>query len=526
LTREFAPQNSAIMRAERCRRQGRAAEAVRLCHGVLQTQPNSYEAEYVLGLITHQNGKSGEAIQRLRRAALLAPELAFLHAALGEMHWLAGHVNEAANASLRALALHAQFPEPLNNLARVALSRGQADLALDYCRQAIALNPHFAAAHDNLGSILRELGQLDQAEQAYASAIRFAPDDSGFVGNFSNVHRFYPGDPRIAAIEALREKGDLSDLDRLRLDFALGKAYVDLGDHRRGFERFLAANAAKRDGMDYDENSTLALFGKIERLFTPEFIREKSGSGNPSTVPIFILGMPRSGTTLVEQILATHPQIHGGGELSTLQQVMQSTQGADGRPILGPKFLAELDARMFGEIGTRYLENVCKLAPAAPHVTDKMPINYFFVGLIYLALPRAKIIHVIRDPLDTCISCFSTLFTGEINYAYDLGELGRYYRHYDRLMGYWRKLLPPGHMLDVRYENVVADLEGETRRMLSYCELDWHPECVDFHKTDRIVRTASAVQVRQPLYRSSIGRWRAYEPYIGALRAELGSVPK
>jgi hypothetical protein len=200
---------------------------------------------------------------------------------------------------------------------------------------------------------------------------------------------------------------------------------------------------------------------------------------------------------------------------------VQSTQGAAGRPILGPGLLRGLDARAFGEIGTRYLESVCQLAQAASHVTDKMLINCFFVGLIYLALPRAKIIHVIRDPLDTCISCFSTLFTGEINYAYDLGELGRYYKHYERLMRHWQKLLPPGHMLDVRYESVVADLEDETRRMLSYCELDWHPECVDFHKTDRIVRTASAVQVRQPLYRSSIGRWRAYEPYIGALRAEL-----
>lgn len=509
------------MRAERYRRQGPAEEAVRLCRGVLQTQPNSYEAEYVLGLIAHQTGKSGEAIERLRRAASLAPELAFLHAALGEMHWLAGHVDEAANASLRALALHAQFPEPLNNLARVALLHGQADRALDYCRQAIAVNPQFAAAHDNLGTVLRELGRLDQAEQAYVTAIRLAPNNSGFIANFSNVHRFYPDDPRLVAIESLREKAELSDLDRLQLDFALGKAYVDLACHRRAFERFSAANAAKRTRIDYDENATLALFGNIERLFTPEFIREKSGGGNPSTMPIFILGMPRSGTTLVEQILAAHPQIHGGGELSTLQQVVQSTRNADGRPILGPRLLSGIDVRVFGDIGTRYVESVRKLAPAASHVTDKMLFNCFFVGLIYLALPRAKIIHVIRDPLDTCVSCFSTSFMGEINYAYDLGELGRYYRHYARLMEHWRKLLPPGQMLDVRYENVVADLEGETRRMLSYCELDWHPECVDFHKTDRLVRTASAVQVRQPLYRSSIGRWRFYEPYIGSLRAEL-----
>jgi Flp pilus assembly protein TadD len=360
LTREFVPQNRTIAQAERHRRQGRVEQAALLCLGVLQTQPTSYEAEYVLGLIAHHNEKPSEAIERLRRATSLAPELSFLHAALGEMHWLAGHVDEAADASRRALALHAPFPEPLNNLARVALSRGQADRALEYCRQAIALNPHFAAAHDTLGTILRELGRLEQAERAYLEAIRVAPGNSAFIVNLSNVHRFYPDDPCLAGIEALREKADLSDLDRLQLDFALGKAYVDLAQHRRAFERFLAGNTAKRARINYDESSTLALFGNIERLFTPELIREKSGNGSASTVPIFVLGMPRSGTTLVEHILAAHPQVHGGGELSTFQQAVQSTRSADGRPILGPRFLPGLDARAFGEIGIRYVENVRK----------------------------------------------------------------------------------------------------------------------------------------------------------------------
>ena len=492
-----------------------------LCLDVLQSQPTCYEAEYVLGLIAHDQEKSGEAIARVRRAASLAPELAFLHAALGEMHWLAGHVDESADASRRALALHAQFPEPLINLARVALAHGQADLALEYCREAIALNPHFASAHDHLGTILRELGRVEQAERAYLEAIRLSPANSGFIVNFSNVHRFHTDDPRLAAIEALREQAGLSDLDRLQLDFALGKAYLDLAQPDRAFERFRAGNAAKRARIDYDESSTLVLFEKIANLFTPAFIREKAGGGNASTVPIFVLGMPRSGTTLVEQILATHPQVYGGGELNKFQRAVQSTRSADGRPILGPRFLPALDAEAFGEIGTRYVEDVRKLAPDAARVTDKMLSNYFFVGLIYLALPRSKIIHVKRDPLDTCISCFSTLFSGEIDYAYDLGELGRYYRHYAHLMAHWRKLLPPGQMLEVRYEDIVSDLEGETRRMLSFCELDWDSDCLDFQKTDRLVRTASAVQVRQPLYRSSVGRWRDYEPYIGPLRAEL-----
>ena len=200
---------------------------------------------------------------------------------------------------------------------------------------------------------------------------------------------------------------------------------------------------------------------------------------------------------------------------------MRSLPGPGGGPIGGPDSIARLDARSFAELGARYLAGIRKLEPVAPRISDKMPTNFYFAGLIYLALPRARIIHVIRDPVDTCISCFSTLFAGPIDYCYDQGELARYYRHYERLMAHWRRVLPPGHMLEVRYEDVVADQEGETRRMLAYCDLAWDPRCLEFHKTRRRVSTASAAQVRRPIYRDSIGRRRVYEEFIGPLLAEL-----
>ena len=271
----------------------------------------------------------------------------------------------------------------------------------------------------------------------------------------------------------------------------------------------------------YDEPVALALFDRIEQVFSPEVMRAKRGGGDPSPVPIFVVGMPRSGTTLVEQILASHPMVHGAGELKTMNDVVLTVRGPDGNTIPYPEFVPSLDPAALKAIGARYLALLRELAPHGERVTDKMPSNYYFVGLIHLALPNARIIHTMRDPVDTCISCFSKLFTAEQNHTYDLGELGRYYRRYERLMAHWRRVLPPGRMLDVRYEDVVADLDGQARRIIDYCGLPWDDRCLSFHETDRPVRTASATQVRQPIYSSAVGRWKVYEEYLGPLLEEL-----
>ena len=276
------------------------------------------------------------------------------------------------------------------------------------------------------------------------------------------------------------------------------------------------------------------LFDQIEAAFTPELIAEKSGGGDPSSMPIFVIGMPRSGTTLVEQIIASHPQVHGAGELKTFNDVVLTVHGPDGKTIPYPDFVPALAAGPLKQIGSRYLALVRDLVSRsdgekkdAPYVTDKMPSNYYFAGLIHLALPNAKIIHTMRDPVDTCISCFSKLFAGEQNHTYDLGELGRYYKRYQQLMAHWRRVLPPGRIFDVRYEDVVADVEGEARRIIAHCGLPWDDRCLAFHETRRPIRTASATQVRQPIYKSAVGRWRVYEQQLGPLLIALdGAEPR
>ncbi len=523
-TTDPLPLHKALSLAERYHSDGHFMEADALCRRVLEGQPSNHAAEHLLGLISYKTGKLSEAIERLRRAITLAPGIALYHANLGELWQLEGRMDEAAAAANRALALQPAFAQPLNSLGRIALARGDAQKALDYCQRALALNPRFADAHNDLGNIRKELGQIDAAENAYLSAIECAPNTMGFYVNFADVHRFTPGDPHLAALQALESK-TLSQSNRLQLDFALAKAYDDLKDYRRSFQHLLAGNAGKRAQIKYDEKSALALFDHIAHVFTAEFIEERSGGGDRSPVPIFIVGMPRSGTTLAEQILASHPEVHGAGELTALHEIVSDTPAPDGRPIGGPRVLPLLEAKTFAEMGARYVEAVRSVAPRKSRVVDKMPFNFYFMGLIHLILPEAKIIHMTRDPADTCFSCFSKLFslaeTGKLNHTYDLGELGRYYKRYAGLMTHWRHVLPPGRILEVCYEDLVADLNGQAKRMIAYCGLPWDERCLAFHQTERQIRTVSAVQVRQPIYQSSIGRWRAYKEFLGPLLTEL-----
>jgi hypothetical protein len=325
----------------------------------------------------------------------------------------------------------------------------------------------------------------------------------------------------LAALHALEnDLASLSGEQQIPLHFALGKAYADLGEHPRSFAYLLKGNALKRAGVRYDEAATLKRFERIQAAFTSELLREKAGAGDGSTAPVFVLGMPRSGTTLVEQILASHSKVFGAGELDAFGRAVASIATVNG--VAFPEFASTISAEGLRSLGESYVERLSRAPAAAGRIVDKMPSNFAFVGLIHLALPHARIIHTRRDPLDTCLSCFSILFTSEHAHAYDLGELGRFYRGYASLMTHWRNVLPPGVMLEVQYEDVVDDLEGQARTIIAHCGLEWEDSCLAFHATQRPVETASARQVRQPIYRSSVGRWRSYAGLLQPLRRALG----
>jgi Sulfotransferase family len=307
----------------------------------------------------------------------------------------------------------------------------------------------------------------------------------------------------------------------MELHFALGGAYEGLAQHDRAMDHWLRGNALKRRLIGYDEAAALGTFERIAAAFTPELMRRNAGGGDPSPLPIFIVGMPRSGTTLVEQVLASHPQVFGGGERRDLTSAMADVFGRDTEAAHFAERLAALTSEDFRRIGAAYLARVTPLAPAAQRITDKMPANFRFVGIIHLALPNARIIHIRRDPVDTCLSCFSKLFGGKQPYSYDLAELGRYYRAYERLMAHWREALPADAMLEVQYEELVSAFAPQARRIVAHCGLEWDEACLAFHRTERPVRTASAAQVRQPIYQNAVGRGRAYGSMLAPLLEAL-----
>ena len=423
---------------------------------------------------------------------------------------------EVVAACRKALRINPNYAEAHTNLGAALLRLGMPDEAIAALRKAIELKPDLAEAHNSLAVALTQLGRFSEAAESFEQAIGLAPANTYFRLSASGLKRFVAGDPRLQELEEMaKDSASRPVSDQIELHFALGKAYDDMERPAEAFGHWLAGNTLKRQQIAYDEATTFAEFDQVRSVYTSEFIQASQGTGHPSSVPIFIIGMPRSGSTLIEQILASHPRVFGAGELHDLGASIEST-------LMGSGGSAGTKQKM-QDIGARYVAAIERLAPGAVRITDKLPQNFIFAGLIHLALPNAAIIHTTRDPIDTCLSCFSIMFTTEQNFTYDLAELGRYYRHYQSLMGHWHRVLPPGRILDVRYEDVVADLEGQARRIIAHCGLDWDPQCLAFHKTERAVRTASATQVRQPIYKDAVERWRRYEEFLAPLMAELKS---
>jgi len=549
-TGELFKQGSAKLKA----RDFRGAEAA--FRGVLAATPNSAEAHNSLGVVLHELGRSVDATGHLRLAITLNANYALPYYNLGVVLESLGYDAEAVDCYSRAVTLAPRNASMRNNHANALWKLRRLDEALKHARRAVALEPGDAGAWVTLGNILQDLMQPKEAMQSFRRAIAARPDYAiahnnygnaliklGRIGdaiealeralaldprisiayyNLTECKKLKPDDPRLVAMTKLAsETENVSSKDRMLLHFGLGKAFSDLGMHERAFEHLLKANALKRQDIRYDERIDIDYFQRIEQLFSADFILQKQGMGNGSPLPVFILGMPRSGSTLVEQILSRHPKVHGAGELSDFGEVVLEVGKATHTNSGYPEIAAEFAGEHLQAIAQKYIERVRKLSTKSERITNKMPSNFEYVGLIDLVYPNATIIHTTRDPVDTCVSCFSQYFQRGQNYTYDLAELGRFYRRYRGLMDHWQRVLPPGRILNVRYEDVVEDLEGAARRIVARCGLEWDDACLSFHQGDRVVLTASASQVRKPIYRSSVGRWVAYKDFLQPLLDEL-----
>lgn len=540
----------AMAEAERLQAGGQLAEAEALCRRVLAVAPRFHPAYHTLGLIAHSVGKLPLAVELIAKAIEIENRVALYHRNLGEMCRRLGRLDEAVTAGKRATELEPLDIDAHYNLGLALTDKAEWAAAIRSYRCALALNHDHGLSWNNLGAALEKQGNLAEAGAAYAKAVKINPahheaqNNLGAVYseqgrlvdaircfensikanpdfiephfNLSSLKQYKEDDPHLLYLERnIAKVQEMPVKGRIRYWFALGKAREDVGRFDEAFAAYEAGNRLQHEITPCDEVRADEMLERITKVFDRDFFSARKDVQGSDKAPIFIVGMPRSGTTLLEQILSSHPAVHGAGELMDLNQVVMDARENDGQHF--PDFVSDLVEADFAKMGGEYAERVWKPAPDAQRITDKMPANFFHIGMIRLMLPHARIIHVMRDPMDSCFSNYARLFNDTMEFAYDLGTLGRYYVRYAKLMRHWREVLPPGTILDLRYEDMVADTEGQARRILDYVGLPWDDNCLAFHRNKRHVKTASVAQVRQPIYNTSVARWQRFEKHLAPL---------
>jgi len=536
--------------ANTCKRLGQAAEAEKGWQAALELRPDYAEAHSNLANLYNDQGEFDRAESMALRAIELNPRFADAYINLAGVHTARHRHADAltaldamlgfAPAHARALAAKAltlkdldrldeamewarraavtapEAPESHNAIGQVHQAMGEFEPALAAYERAAALaGPAQMDAIANRGSLYMEFGRQAEARQSMEAAAEAFPNSPGILFGQTELRRFEPGDPLIARMQALLAREGISLSDRATLHFGLGKAMLDIGDSARAFGHYGEGNRLKRSTFAYDADASARWMAGIAEVFSPDLLQAKAGGGAASDQPVFVVGMPRSGTTLVEQVIASHPMAHGAGELKRLHALIDRIGEF-------PASIAGLTAEQMRALGEGYLDYIAPLAAGRARSVDKMPSNFLYCGLIRLILPRARIVLCRRDPVDTCLSCYTKLFSGEQAFTYDQTELGQYHRAYQALAAHWRTTLPASHFLEVDYEAMVDDLEGQARRILDFLGLPWDEACLRFHETKRPVRTASVNQVRQPIYASSVGRWRKHAEHLRPLLEALG----
>lgn len=534
---------------------GRRQEAEAIYRQVLARQPNHAGAAHFLGLLLHQTGRSEEGMEFLEQSVSLQPTNADFLNNFGTVMRDLGRVAAAIDFFQGAVDLRPEQLAARDNLGSSLTQLGRFDEAEDIYRGTVQRNPFHARARIGLAETLQEAGRLDEALAVFREALSIRPKDADLLHGlgvglmekgrldeaadlFRQAVAIQPGmarawlmltqvkrqkerDAELAGMEAQHAKAPPDSLPRMQLAFGLGKANDDLKDYDRAFDYFAEGNAIRRKGINYDPVRTRAEFEAMKTVFDAGFFEKHRPSPITDDAPIFIVGMPRSGTTLVEQIVASHPDVYGAGELSILKTAV-GKQFPSTMPGGFPWGVADADDADFAEAGRAYLDMLHARYPHMRHVTDKMPGNFLLIGFIHMMMPKARIIHCARDAVATCLSIYKVHFRGDTHrYGYDLGELADFHNLYTDIMAHWHKVLP-GVVHDVRYEDFVADQQGQSRALIDYLGLRWDDAVLSFHETDRPVRTASAAQVRQPMYQGSVDLWKRYGDRLKPLLDKLG----
>ncbi|WP_245605139.1 tetratricopeptide repeat-containing sulfotransferase family protein [Sphingomonas astaxanthinifaciens] len=491
--------------------------AERLLKARLRTNSDDPRALRMLAEVAGRIGRLHDSEALLRHALAVAPGFQAARANLALVLGRLGRPQEALPLLDELLDHEPETPNHLNLKAATLGRLGDFETAIDTYRKVLEEIPGQPKVWLSLGHMLKTVGRLDEGIAAYREAIALRPTLGEAWWSLANLKTVRFDDDDLAAMGAALEAADITPEDRFHLEFALGKAHHDLGQHDRAFGYYAAANARRREHQPYRAADTSTIVDASIETFTADFFAARTGAGCAAADPIFILGMPRSGSTLLEQILASHSQVEGTTELPDLPALARRKRGY-------PRSVADWSADELAALGQEYLERTAvQRRTAKPRFIDKLPNNWLFTPFIHLILPNATIVDARRHPLGCCLSNFRQHFARGQAFTYDLADMGHYYADYVRLMGHVDRVLP-GRVIRVVYEEMVADPEANIRRLLDRAGLPFEPACLDFHKTERAVRTPSSEQVRRPIYRDAAEEWRAYDAHLQPLRDALGAV--
>jgi tetratricopeptide (TPR) repeat protein len=519
----LSPTGATLAEAAMLQQSGDIDGALALYRAILGREPDSVDALRLCGLALAQKGQLDEAETQLRRCLALAPDFVFAWNNLGSLLYERDRLDEAVDAFERAIALDVDDAQSHFNLGNTLAAADAHARAAECYGRALELQPGHAGALIGKGHVLKTIGKQHEAIEAYRACIVAKPDYGQVWWSLANLKTYRFTADEIARMERLLDDPKLFPDNRIATLFALGKASEDAGDFARAFAFYSDGNRAQRAHVAYDPVQTETLNDRIIDLFDEKFFAGRAGFGHDDPAPIFIVGLPRSGSTLIEQILASHSQVDGTSELSNLGQLALATGKYRSDGVSYPETLRDLEAADFAALGRAYIEQTRWQRGAAVYFTDKMPNNFPTIGFLKLILPNAKVIDARRHPMDSCMGSFKQLFAKGQTFTYDLFELAEYYLQYVRIMKHWDRVLP-GTVLRVDYEAMLADQEGQTRRILTHCGLAWEDACLDFHRTERAVKTASSEQVRQPVYKTSLQSWWRFAPQLADLEQHLAPV--
>jgi len=546
----------AVQKAQKLINSGKLAKAETLCAKLLKKQPRQPDVLHLLGIIAMRNGRHERAVQLYVEALQTRPNHAIYNYNIGLSHLRTEDYESAVRYLQRAIELDPGIKGVHSDLCLALKNAGDFETAVEVGKKAVMLAPEDAAAHYNLAIAYDDWQDYEASFIHYQKASELSPDHPGLIHDLGRAHsgrgdaaaakacflrliKLHPKQPEaytslvqlnkysspdhedVTILKDLLTQDHLNDDSRTSVYFALGKIYQDCGLYDDAFVNFEKGNKLQDHKHQFDLEEYTAFVSSIIETYTPELIAEKSAFGHSSRTPVFIVGTPRSGTTLTEQILSSHPEIFGAGELVWLGKAAMGMNTYLNTETPNPESVKELDSTRCKDLASKYLRYIHSLAGRKLRVTDKMPANFLSLGLANILFPNARIILCKREPRDACVSMYSHYFPAGQPFTYDLFKLGAWYAQYQRIVEHWRTVLPAGTMTEVDYESMVQNQEAESRRLVEFIGLEWDEACLDFHRKKRRVHTASHLQVTQPMYSSSVGRWKAYGKYLQPLEEGL-----